>query len=88
MYGWDSDNLSWVRMGVNAEGHQRMVMVAEDINNPGNYVEVQGQYNSNGNFELLTAGSGSTTPTTTGDNVVFMDGSNYVWQDGNNTIFQ
>jgi phage pi2 protein 07 len=38
------------------------VIYAEDINSPGVFRAVQGQYNDNGNFELLTAGSGSTTP--------------------------
>jgi hypothetical protein len=38
------------------------VILAEDINYPGVFRAVQGQYNDSGNFELLTAGSGSTTP--------------------------
>ncbi len=34
-----------------------IVVYAEDINNAGVYMQVQGQVNDDGNFELLTAGS-------------------------------
>jgi hypothetical protein len=61
-------------------GPAQMVIVAEDINNPGTYVAVQGQYNSNGNFELLTAGSGAATADgnfddMAGNDLEFMDGT-------------
>jgi len=64
--------------------------LAVDGPNQGTYVPVKASYNSaTGNYELLTAGSGTTTtPPPTGDNIIFMDGSNAVWQDGSNAIFQ
>lgn len=74
MYGYDSDALSKVRITASADGYLRIVLMAEDVDNPGTYQEVQGQFNADGNFELLTAGSGGTsTPATS--RIMLEDGS-------------
>lgn len=64
MYGYDSDALGKVRITASADGYLRIVLMAEDVDSPGTYQEVQGQFNSDGNFELLTAGSGGTSTAT------------------------
>ena len=41
-------------------------IIAEDVGNPGHFFAIQGQYDSNGNFVLLTNGSGGPAPTSQG----------------------
>lgn len=43
---------------VDDDGRLVMRIAAEDVDNLGTFQFVQGQFNANGNFELLTAGSG------------------------------
>ena len=45
---------SWGALGV--------FIIAEDIDDLGTFYKIQGQFNDNGFFELLTAGSGTSTP--------------------------
>lgn len=80
----DPDALRRIR--VDANGRLQMVIVAEDVASPGTYVAVQGQYNSDGYFELLTAGSGGTGTTT--DDFLMEDGSFLLLEDGDNMLLE
>jgi hypothetical protein len=72
--------------GVKFPAFMKIRIEAEDVNNPGIYQEVQGQYNDNGHFELLTAGSGGSTPAET-FNLVDTAGNNVTDTLGNTIIY-
>jgi hypothetical protein len=48
-------------------GFGKMIVYAENVDEPGTYRAVQGQVDSNGYFVLLTSGTGNTTPTDFGN---------------------
>ena len=59
-------------------GALAIFIVAEDVDDPGTYYKVQGQFNDSGQFELLTAGSGG-SGSTTGDGL--WNSSDTLWND-------
>lgn len=67
-------------------------IVAEAVDGPdsGSLVYVKAGYNSTtGNYELLTAGSGSSTPSEdTTNTILLQDGGNFLLQDGGELLLQ
>ena len=61
-------------------------IIAEDIDDAGVYQMVQGQFNDDGNFELLTAGSGTAEADT--DNILMETGDNLLLETGDQFLIE
>ncbi len=64
---------------------QEMKIIAEDIDNLGVFQAIQGQYNDDGHFELLTAGSGGSIPVE--GQFLTEDGDGFVTEDGDSLTY-
>ena len=74
-------------------GHETLVfqLVAEAVDGPsqGLPVFIKAAYNSStGNYELLTAGSGSTTTTDTTSTFLLESGSNFLLESGDELLLE
>ena len=58
----DASGISLTVEQLSQWGALGVFIIAEDIDDIGTYYKVQGQFNASGNFELLTAGSGTSGP--------------------------
>lgn len=76
----DREHQSFKSWGDGKPGKRTFTIIyAEDVDNPGTYRAVQGQYSADGYFQLITSGSGTSTTNDallleTGDTVLLETG--------------
>lgn len=68
-------------------GFTKIILYAEDVDSPGTMRAVQGMYDDNNNFVLLTNGTGGTTTTDYG-NLLLEDGTDSLLTEGGNFLTQ
>lgn len=85
----EQEILNWSFDSVNKTLVFQPVALAVDGPNAGSLVFIKAGYNSTtGNYELLTAGSGTTTPTDTTNTFLLETGSNFLLETGDELLLE